>query len=116
MSNYAYATKYESLYTNKSDSSMISLNMADYPHLPNTDLFRFLKELPPLDASGPWIAGGAVWRAVNNEPLNNCDIDIFFQNKARYAEGCRKMNSITFVNHIISEKKNKYNTIFKFHV
>lgn len=97
-------------------SNVNTLNLSDYPHLPNTDLFRFLKELPPLDSTGPWVAGGSVWRSINNEPLDNCDIDIFFQNKEQYEAGCRRMNSLPFVNHIINETKHKYNTVYKFHV
>ncbi len=95
---------------------MKTLNLADFSHIPTSDLFRVLKHLPKLSGGGPWVAGGSVWRTINNEPLNGCDIDIFFPSKKQYEEHCRMMNAYPYVNNILNEKKNKYNTTYTVHV
>lgn len=92
------------------------LNMAEFPHIKDSDLFKVLRHLPPLGIYGPWVAGGSVWRTINKEPLEKCDIDVFFQNQKQYEETVLKMNSLPTVNNIVKETKNKWNTIYKFHV
>lgn len=94
----------------------LKLDLGSYPHIPNSELFKIAKCLPKLHAGGPWIAGGSVWRTVNNEPLINCDVDVFFICKEQYEEMCAKMKSYPYVNNILSEKKNKWNTTFQLHV
>ena len=94
----------------------LKLDLGSYPHIPNSELFKIAKCLPKLHAGGPWIAGGSVWRTVNNEPLTNCDVDVFFLCKEQYEEMCAKMKSYPYVNNILSEKKNKWNTTFQLHV
>ena len=94
----------------------LRLNLEEYPHIPNSELFKIIKVLPKLSSGGPWIAGGSVWRTVNNEPLDNCDVDVYFSCKSYYEQACRQMNSYPYVNSILSEKKNKWNTIYQVHV
>jgi len=100
----------------KMKKEMLHLNLGEYPHIPNSELFKIAKCLPKLCEGGPWIAGGSVWRTVNNEPLINCDVDVFFPCKEQYEEMRSKMNSYPYVNNILSEKKNKWNTVFQIHV
>lgn len=92
------------------------MNMSDYPHIKESDLFRVLRHLPNLSVNGPWVAGGSVWRTISNEPLEKCDIDIFFQSQKQYDETVLKMNGLPVVNNIIKQRKNKWNTIYRFHV
>lgn len=40
-------------------------------------LLAALEALPPLSAAGPWLAGGAIRRAVTGKPLDS-DFDLFF--------------------------------------
>jgi len=56
-----------------------------------------------------------VWKAIENIPLD-CDIDFFFRDKAQLEEYLRKLKSIPYVYHIVTEKTNKYNTTFGFHI
>ena len=44
----------------------------------DSELCKILKHLPNIDETGPWVAGGSVWKSIENLPLN-CDIDFFFQ-------------------------------------
>ena len=97
-------------------SDLHILNLAEYPHITESDLFKVIKYLPKMNERGPWIAGGSVWRTVNNESLDKCDIDMFFRDYKQYEETYRKMNSYPFVNNIIDEKKSKSNTTFKVHI
>lgn len=92
------------------------LDMSQYPHIKDSDLFRVLKQLPPLSVYGPWVAGGSVWRTINKEPLEKCDIDIFFQSQEQHDEVVRKMNSLPHSNNIVKETKNKWNTVYKCHI
>jgi hypothetical protein len=80
-----------------------------------SELFRILRHLPRPDENGPWLAGGSVWKAIENLPID-CDIDFFFKNEAQYEEYVRKLKSIPYTYHIVTEKKNKYNTTFGFHI
>ena len=82
---------------------------------PDSELFRILRKLPKPDESGPWIAGGSIWKAIEAMPLN-CDLDFFFASPQQHEVYMRIMRSIPYVNHIVSEKKNDYNTTFGFHV
>ena len=92
------------------------LDLEKYPHIKTSELFRILKCLPKLDRGGPWVAGGSVWRTVNNEELKDCDVDIFFICKEQYEEMCQKMYGYPFVNNVLSEKRTKWNTTYQIHV
>jgi len=92
------------------------LNISEYPHIKDSELFRVLRQLPKMSPQGPWVAGGAVWRTINNEPLDKCDIDIFFQSEKQFEESVLKMASLPFVNNVVKEIKNRWNTIYKCHV
>jgi hypothetical protein len=81
----------------------------------DSELFRILKHLPKLEEKGPWLAGGSVWKAIENIPLD-CDIDFFFKDISQYEEYARKFKSIPYVYHIVTEKQNKYNITFGFHI
>lgn len=47
-----------------------------------TKLASVLRRLPDCGEGGPWLAGGAVRRALQDEPLNS-DFDFFFANEAQ---------------------------------
>lgn len=81
----------------------------------DSELFRILRRLPKPDVNGPWIAGGSVWKAIEGQSLD-CDLDFFFASPQQQEVYMRIMRSIPYVNHIVSEKKNDYNTTFGFHV
>ena len=81
----------------------------------DSELVRILHHLPKPSENGPWLAGGAIWKAIENMPLD-CDIDFFFKDKIQYEEYVRKLNSIPYVYHIVTEKKNDYNITFGFHI
>lgn len=98
------------------DPGMAKLDLSNYPHLVDSELFRILKHLPSMDSGGPWIAGGSLWRTLNKEPLINCDIDVFFRNKEQFEAISRKIRSLPFVNNILRETRKKWNTIYKYHV
>ena len=100
----------------KPEPDIIPLNLENYPHLVDSDLFKILRHLPPMTEEGPWVAGGALWRTINKEPLVNCDIDVFFKSKSQFEEMSRKMNSLPYVNNVISENRGKWNTNYQYHV
>jgi hypothetical protein len=81
----------------------------------DSELFRILRKLPKPDVNGPWIAGGSLWKSIEGMPLN-CDLDFFFASPQQQEVYLRIMRSIPYVNHVVSEKKNDYNTTFGFHV
>ena len=81
----------------------------------DSELFRVLKYLPKLSTTGPWLAGGSVWKAIENIPLE-CDLDLFFSNKDQCAEWYRTMKSIPYTYRVISEKTNTYNTTLDYHI
>lgn len=103
-------------YSCKEESMMKPLNLDLFPHLANTDLFKIIKYLPKCSDGGPWIAGGSVWRAIANEPLKDCDIDVFFSSKNQFESASRQMNGYPLVRNVIQETKNKWNTTYKLHV
>lgn len=80
-----------------------------------SELFKILKFLPPLSESGPWVAGGSVWKSIERLPLE-CDVDVFFKNESQYNEWLRNMKSIPYDYHVISSTSNKYNISFNFHI
>lgn len=43
-----------------------------------------VKLIDPEITNGPWIAGGAVLNWYNNEPVNESDIDVFFQDLTQF--------------------------------
>ena len=81
----------------------------------DSELVRILRHLPKPDENGPWLAGGSVWKAIEGLPLD-CDIDFFFKDKIQYDEYLRKLKSIPYVYHVVTEKKNDYNITFGFHI
>src|SRR5258708_38972470 len=88
---------------------MKNLDLTLYPHIQDSDLFKIMKFLPKCDVGGPWIAGGSVWRTIFNEPLKNCDIDLFFSSQQQFEIACLQMSAYPFVRNILQETKNKYN-------
>lgn len=81
----------------------------------DSELFRVLRFLPRAQEDGPWLAGGSVWKAIENRPITH-DLDFFFQNQAQCAQWIRTLNSIPYVHHIVGEKENRYNRTYQFHV
>jgi hypothetical protein len=81
----------------------------------DSELVRILHHLPKPNENGPWLAGGSVWKAIENLPLD-CDIDFFFKDEIQYDEYLRKLKSIPYVYHVVTEKKNDYNITFGFHI
>ena len=51
------------------------------------DLFKALTRLPKLTAAGPWLAGGALRRALMRAPLTS-DYDFFFASQEQYDAFC----------------------------
>lgn len=102
--------------TMKEECKQNTLNLEKYPHIKDSELFKILKCLPRLGRGGPWVAGGSVWRTVNNEMLKDCDVDIYFSSALAYEQSCRQMSSYPLVNNVLAEKKNKWNTTFQIHV
>lgn len=49
--------------------------------------------LPTLSANGPWIAGGAVRRAVKGEKSIDSDVDLFFANADQLSAAAKSMES-----------------------
>jgi len=98
------------------EPAMATINLTDYPHIAESDLFRVLHHFPTLSEGGPWIAGGSLWRTFNKEPLEKCDIDVFFKSKKQFEELTIKMRSFPYVKNVISETKKKWNTLYKYHV
>ena len=50
-----------------------------------------LEGLPPISEEGPWLAGGALRRLVQNtEPLDG-DMDFFFKDEEQFEEWCKDM-------------------------
>lgn len=47
-----------------------------------------LAALPRISPSGPWIAGGAVRRALAKEPHLDADFDFFFRSEEQFADFC----------------------------
>jgi hypothetical protein len=45
-----------------------------------TDLFKTLAKLPQCTPNGPWLAGGALRRTIQGQPLDS-DIDFFFRDE-----------------------------------
>jgi len=57
------------------------------------ELKNILSILPPCDIlGGPWIAGGACRRILENENIKNGDIDIFFNNPFQFSEFLKWFN------------------------
>ena len=81
----------------------------------DSELFRVLRFLPRPQENGPWLAGGAVWKAIENHPITH-DFDFFFSSQEQCSQWVRTLNSIPYVHHIVGEKSNKYNTTYQFHI
>jgi len=81
----------------------------------DSEFFRILRYLPRPQKDGPWLAGGSVWKAIENQPVEH-DLDFFFYNKDQREQWIRTLNSIPYVHHIVGEKSNKYNTTYSFHI
>lgn len=91
------------------------LNLADFPHVHTSDLLKIVNYLPKCGVGGPWIAGGSVWRTINNEPLNKCDIDVFFHDKEQFNEAVTQMDGYPFIRNVLKKTKNKWNISYKIH-
>ena len=81
----------------------------------DSELWRVLKRLPRPEPDGPWLAGGSVWKAIENCPIAH-DIDFFFRDAEQLEQHKRVMNSIPYCYHVVGETKNKYNTTYQFHI
>ncbi len=80
----------------------------------DSEFFKILKSLPPVGGDGPWVAGGSVWKAIENKQLT-CDIDFFFQSAKQCEQWYRTILSIPYSHRIVSESNtNNYNTSFKY--
>lgn len=66
-------------------------------HMAFTDsaLWRTLRHLPELGRRGPWVAGGAVRRAVMGEPLGK-DVDVFFRDANQFDAYRDRLRSTDF--------------------
>jgi hypothetical protein len=82
----------------------------------SSEFFTILKHLPAIDSDGPWVAGGSVWKSVENIPLE-CDIDVFFKSDRQCEKWFRTLLSLPYAHRIVSDPKfNQYNTSLKYHV
>lgn len=81
----------------------------------NSEFFQILKFLPRVDENGPWVAGGSVWKAIENRPMD-CDIDFFFATQHQVETFIRTMKMIPYDYRVISEKTNSYNVSFDYHI
>lgn len=82
----------------------------------DSDFSKILRHLPPIDADGPWVAGGSIWKAIENRPIEH-DIDFFFKSAAQCERWYRELLSMPYVHRIVSfPKANDYNTTLKYHV
>jgi hypothetical protein len=61
------------------------------------------------------LAGGSVWKAIEDWPIAH-DIDFFFRDAEQLERHKRVMNSIPYCYHVVGETKNKYNTTYQFHI
>lgn len=87
-----------------------------YNHInQDSELFRVLKYLPKPQPEGPWLAGGSLWKAIENQPIEH-DLDFFFKDVKQCEEWLATIRSIPYVHHIVGEKSNRYNITYKFHV
>ena len=82
----------------------------------SSEFFTILKQLPSINTDGPWIAGGSVWKSIENIPLE-CDIDVFFKSDRQCEKWFRTLLSLPYAHRIVSDpKSNQYNTSLKYHV
>jgi len=82
----------------------------------SSEFFTILKHLPAIDSDGPWVAGGSVWKSIENIPLE-CDIDVFFKSDRQCEKWFRTLLSLPYAHRIVSDpKSNQYNTSLKYHV
>jgi hypothetical protein len=75
------------------------------------DIFKVFKIIPPINhKDGVWLAGGAIRRALLNEPLSS-DVDLFFKDEASLAKYRAEITKASETNgfKIISEKENENN-------
>ncbi len=78
------------------------------------DLNHLIDSLPPLNLSGPWLAGGALRRSVMGQPLES-DADIFFKDQLQLdafiaafgKEPSRKRDGLTEFDHVYGERGQK---------
>jgi hypothetical protein len=82
----------------------------------DSEFFKILKQIPHIDEDGPWVAGGSVWKSIEQIPLT-CDVDIFFKSAQQCEQWYRKLLSLPYVHRIVSDaKSNQYNTTLKYHI
>lgn len=48
------------------------------------EILSALEMLPMVGVDGPWLAGGALRRAVLGQPVKPSDLDLFFRDEAQY--------------------------------
>lgn len=83
----------------------------------DSDFSTVLRHLPPIDADGPWVAGGSVWKTIEKIPVESSDIDFFFKSAEQSERWFRTLLSMPYVHRIVSEPKaNDYNTSLNYHV
>ncbi len=58
----------------------------------SSELAQALKRLPAVAATGPWLAGGAVRRTIQNEKLDS-DFDFFFASAEQFQSFCTDMDA-----------------------
>jgi hypothetical protein len=81
----------------------------------DSELVRVLKYLPSISEQGPWLAGGSIWKAIENTPIEH-DIDFFFANREQYNEFIRTIKAIPYVYRIVNNKENPFNLSLGYHV
>ena len=82
----------------------------------SSEFFTILKQLPTIEGDGPWVAGGSVWKSIENIPLE-CDVDIFFKSAEQCERWFRTLVSLPYGHRIVSDlKTNQYNTSLKYHI
>lgn len=81
----------------------------------DSDFFKILKFLPKIEESGPWVAGGSLWKSIENIPLDS-DIDLFFRDEIQCGEWLKAMRTVPYEARVISEKINSYNISMNYHV
>jgi len=82
----------------------------------DSELLTILRQLPPIGSDGPWVAGGSVWKTIENMPLN-CDVDFFFKSPEQSEQWFRQLLSMPYVHRIVSTPiANRYNTSLSYHI
>jgi hypothetical protein len=78
-----------------------SEKMIKLPEIPQNEKF-LLDMIQPDLYTGPWIAGGAVLRWLDQKPLDNHDLDVFCRTSEQYLNISEKLSTL-FAMHIITD-------------